>query len=94
MNKRIISKVGKRHRPDIDMMEFMQTTENQEFDLDKHCESLSQDDLDSLLKDISPLVKKKSMINQKNTRQESTMIMADVADDIEQNGKFAETIED
>jgi len=38
MNKKIISKVGKRHRPEIDMMEYIQVTENQEFDLDKHTE--------------------------------------------------------
>lgn len=36
MNKRIISKVGKRNRPEIDMMEYMQTQETIEFDLDKH----------------------------------------------------------
>lgn len=36
MNKRIISKVGKRHRPDIDMMEFMQIEEMREFDLDRN----------------------------------------------------------
>jgi 5'(3')-deoxyribonucleotidase len=35
MNKRVISKVGKRNRPDIDMMEYIQTTESQEFDLDR-----------------------------------------------------------
>lgn len=35
MNKRIISKVGKRQRPEIDMMEYMQTEETIEFDLDR-----------------------------------------------------------
>ena len=36
MIKKVISKVGKRHRPEIDMMEFMQIEEIKEFDLDKH----------------------------------------------------------
>lgn len=36
MNKKIISKVGKRHRPEIDMMEYIQLGEVREFDLDKH----------------------------------------------------------
>jgi len=35
MSKKIISKVGKRHRPEIDMMEYMQNEELNEFDLDK-----------------------------------------------------------
>ena len=35
MNKRIISKVGKRHIPEIDMIEYMQTDELLEFDLDR-----------------------------------------------------------
>jgi len=35
MNKRVVSKVGKRHRPEIDMMEFIQIDEIMEFDLDR-----------------------------------------------------------
>lgn len=38
MNKKIISKVGKRHRPEIDMMEYIQIEETREFDLDKYTE--------------------------------------------------------
>ena len=35
MNKRIISKVGKRHRPEIDIMEKIQIDDIIEFDLDR-----------------------------------------------------------
>lgn len=42
MNRRIISKVGKRQRPEIDMMEYMQTEETIEFDLDKHVEPIKK----------------------------------------------------
>ena len=36
MNKRVVSKVGKRNKPEIDMMEFIQIDSIREFDLDKH----------------------------------------------------------
>jgi len=38
MNKKIISKVGKRHRPEIDIMKNIKIEETREFDLDKHME--------------------------------------------------------
>ena len=35
MNKKVVSKVGKRNRPEIDMMEFIQIDDIMEFDLDR-----------------------------------------------------------
>ena len=35
MNKKVVSKVGKRHKPEIDMMEFIQVDDIMEFDLDR-----------------------------------------------------------
>ena len=35
MNKRVVSKVGKRNKPEIDMMEFIQIDDIMEFDLDR-----------------------------------------------------------
>jgi len=93
MTKKIISKCGKRHRPEIDMMEYIQTTENQEFDLDKHSDTLSQDDIDSILKDTSKLVKKKSTAKQVNIQREPTVITDAVKVDIEQNDQLIDEIE-
>ncbi len=36
MNKRVISKVGKRQRPEIDMMEYIQLDDVAEFNLDAY----------------------------------------------------------
>ena len=58
MNKKIISKVGKRHRPEIDMMEFMQLESIREFDLDR--DVISPEDIESLLFEEKP-IKKKSL---------------------------------
>lgn len=44
MTKKIISKIGNKRLPDIDMMEFIQLDEIKEFDLDKHYESTLCDD--------------------------------------------------
>ena len=59
MNKKIISKVGKRHRPEIDMMEYIQIEETREFDLDKHVSdgaklpTINKKDSDILFSDFS-----------------------------------------
>lgn len=49
IKKKIISRIGDKPKNDVDMMEFMQLDEIREFDLDKHAETISQDDIDNIL---------------------------------------------
>ena len=81
MNKKIISKVGKRHRPEIDMMEYIQTQETIEFDLDKHYDSLSQNDIGKIVSGLS----QSKYLKKKYQR--------DVNPDIEHNDQLVEKIE-
>ena len=80
MIKKVISKVGKRHRPEIDMMEFIQIDSIREFDLDKHCEVLTDEGWFEASADFKNTIKKKS-------------IKENVKPDIEQNAEFSEEIE-
>ena len=87
MSKKIISKVGKRHRPEIDMMEYIQTTENQEFDLDKdYIFTTCYKPVVNTAISVPPTGGSGVPVKKKYPK--------DAEVDIEQNGEFTEIIED